>query len=212
MKLYGYWRSSTSYRVRIALNLKGAAYETIPVNLLAGEHRSPAFLDINPAGALPALEMDGAIYSQSLAIFDVLEDSIPTPSLWPSGPTTRALARELTYAIATEIHAPNNMRNLKWLRENLVASDRQIVAWQTFILRATLAPIEATLAARGVDGLPFGAPGAFEAVLTPQLYNARRFNLDLTSYPTLVRIDAACNQFDAFQRAAPENQKDAPRP
>lgn len=209
IRLHGYWRSSTTWRTRIALNLKGLAYETAPVNLAAGEHKEAAYLALNPAGTVPALEWDGRIYTQSVAILELLEERVPTPSLWPTDAEERATARELAFAIATETHAPNNMRALNWLQTNLGADDEHVRAWVGAVIHATFGPLETRLSQRSFTGLPFGAPTAFEIMLVPQIYNARRYQADVTRYPTLVAIDAACAQIEAFRRAIPANQPDA---
>lgn len=231
LTLFGYYRSSTSYRVRIGLNLKQLDYTQVSVNLREGEHRAPAFAAINPHQSVPMLEVDsvevgsgfgsgsgsgpkpGPIrLSQSLAILDWLEAHHPAPSFWPEDPAAAQLCRELYYAIATEVHAPNNQPVLNYLRDVFGADDAGVERWiQTWVHR-TFAPVEARLTAWDwLSGdLPFGAPGLFEIVLVPQLYNARRFNVNLADFPRLTAIDAHCASLDPFARAHPDTQPDAP--
>ncbi|WP_183816663.1 maleylacetoacetate isomerase [Parvularcula dongshanensis] len=212
MRLYGYDRSSTSYRVRIALNLKGVPYEGVEVDLREGAQRSDEFRKVNPFGSVPALVTDGGeTVVQSLAIFTWLDRHHPEPPLWPSDPDALVRAQELTYAIACDVHAVNNLRVLKRLRSAFGADEAAIEDWYRHFIEESFAPIEARLRAMTLEGrLPFGGPGAFEATLVPQVYNARRYALDLSPYPEIVRIDAACTALDAFARAAPEAQDAAP--
>lgn len=212
MRLFAYFRSSTSYRLRIALNLKGLDYEVVPVNLRTGEHREPAFIARNPFGGLPVLEADGRDRAQSMALLAWLDEAYPDPSLLPSGIEDRYTVRELAYAIATEIHALNNLQVLKYLREQLGHSEVETDEWYRHWLGRTLDPVEAKLAAlESGDFLMDGRPGLFEVVLLPQLYNARKLAFDLTAHPHLIRIEAACLALPAFQRAHPDNQPDTPQ-
>lgn len=214
MKLYGYFRSSTTYRTRIALNLKGLDYEIVPVNLLTGEQRADAFAEINPFRTVPSLEIDGVLYSQSIAILAALDDLYPDPSLLPSTPDARRKCRELGYAIASEIHAPNNLRVLKYLRVELGLQQEQINKWYSTWVRTTFEPIEKRLQTESYSSpLPFGdTAGLFEIMLVPQLYNAQRFGVDLSDFPKLNEIEQACLEMPAFQRAHPDNQPDSPTP
>lgn len=209
MKFYGYYRSSTSYRIRIALALKGVAYDYVPVNLKDGEHKGDAYLAVNPHGTVPVLDMDGVQMTQSLAILDALDARYPTPSFVPE--TGAALCRDLYYAVATEIHAPNNLAVLKYLRSEFDADPAAIEAWYATWIQKTFAPVEARLAAHdwASDDLPFGQPTLLEIVLIPQVYNARRWNTDLSAFPLIEKIDAHCATLEAFDRARPENQIDA---
>ena len=209
MKFYGYYRSSTSYRIRIALALKGVAYDYLPVNLKDGEHKGGAYLAINPHGTVPVLDMDGVQMTQSLAILDALESRYPTPSFVPE--TGEILCRDLYYAVATEIHAPNNLAVLKYLRSEFDADPAAIEAWYATWIQKTFAPVEARLAAHdwASDDLPFGQPTLLEIVLIPQVYNARRWNTDLSAFPLIEKIDAHCATLEAFDRARPDNQIDA---
>lgn len=208
MKLYSYWRSSTSYRIRIALNLKGLTYDSVPVDLKKGEQRSEAYQAINPYGTVPLLNTGNAKLMQSLAILDWLEDTYPVPSFLPD--TDPALCRELYYAVATEIHMPNNLAVLKYLKSEFGADQAAIEAWYATWIHKTFAPVETQLAAHDWMGkdLPFGQPTLFEIVLIPQIYNARRWNTDLSAFPHIEKIDAACADLDAFDTARPENQID----
>ncbi len=208
MRLHGYFRSSTTYRVRIALNLKGLAYDYIPVNLLKAEQRSPEFTELAPFQGLPLLEADGQRYSQSMAILAWLDERFPDRPLLPADPAQRKLARELAFAIATDIHGVNNLRTLNHLREQFGASDEQVAAWSRHWMETTLAPIEQQVPAD--DGFPFGAPTLFEVVLIPQVYNALRWKVDMRRYPKLLALYDHCLREEAFTRAAPEAQPDAP--
>ena len=211
MKLYAYWRSSTSYRIRIALNLKGLDYDVVPVDLAAGEHRDKPFSDLNPFMSLPVLEFDGDRYNQSAAILDLLDQRFPDPPLLPQDQSTRARVLELAYAVATDVHAVNNLRVMHYLKDKFSASQDDWVTWYLHWIAATYAPIETRLREMGVDNdWPFGAPGMFEVMLVPQTYNALRFNMDLSPYPRIMALYQKCCEHDAFQRAAPEAQPDAP--
>lgn len=211
MRLHGYFRSSTSYRVRIALNLKGLAYETVPVDLLAAEQRSEPFRAINVFAGVPALEVDGRVYAQSLAILEWLDERYPGHPLLPQDIEDRFAARELAYAIATELHAPLNSSVLAYLEQDLGLNKDAVRAWYHRWIGKTLAGVEAKLATRNAGDFLFEAPGLFETVLIPQLYNARRFEFDLSAIPHITRIEAACLELPAFVRAHPDNQPDAPQ-
>ncbi|HKT85538.1 MAG TPA: maleylacetoacetate isomerase [Novosphingobium sp.] len=208
MRLYAYHRSSTSYRVRIALNLKGLDHETVPVNLLEGEQRGEPYRNINPFGGVPALEVDGRVYTQSMAILEWLDERYPDRPLLPRDVEDRFVMRELAMAIATELHAPLNLQVLKYLKRDLGHSQDQIDRWYRHWLARTLTPIETKLAERGTKDFLFDAPGLFECVLIPQLYNARRFEFDLSAMPHTTRIEEACLSHPAFAEAHPDNQPD----
>ena len=212
MKLHGYYRSSTSYRLRIALELKGLAYENAPVNLLAAEQKGANFAGRNPFASVPMLEADGEDRAQSMAIIEWLEEAYPEHPLLPQDIEERFVARELAYAIATELHAPLNPPILKHLREEFAADKDAVRNWYHTWLARTLTPVEARLAQRKAGDFLNAAPGFFEAVLIPQLYNARRFKFDLADAPHMVRIEKACLALPAFERAHPDNQPDAPKP
>lgn len=210
MRLHGYHRSSTSYRVRIALNLKALGYDTVPVNLLAAEQRSESFRALNAFAGVPALEVDGRIYAQSLAIMEWLDERYPDRPLLPRDIEQRFAARELAYAIATELHAPLNSPVLAYLEQDLGLTRDAVRAWYHRWLGKTLAGVEARLATRDAGDFLIDAPGLFEAVLIPQLYNARRFQFDLSAMPRIARIEAACLALPAFVAAHPDNQPDTP--
>lgn len=211
MRLHAYYRSSTSYRLRIALNLKGLDYQVVPVNLLTSEQRGDDFRRLNPFAGVPALEYEGRIYAQSMAMIEWLDERFPDRPLLPRDVEDRFTARELSMAVATELHAPLNLPVLKYLRNDLGHSQDEIDTWYRHWLAKTLTGVEARLASMGAGDFLFDAPGYFECVLIPQLYNARRFEFDLTDYPHLTRIEVACLEHPAFIAALPENQTDAPR-
>ena len=211
MKLYGYFRSSTSYRLRIALELKGLAYENLPVNLLKSEQKDAAFASRNPFASVPMLEADGRDRAQSMAMLEWLEEAYPEPPLMPSDIEDRYTCRELTYAIATELHAPLNLPVLKYLKDPLGHSQDTIDTWYRHWLARTLDPVEQRLAQIGTGNFLFDTPGLFETVLLPQVYNARRFEFDFSDKPHIARIERACLALPAFQRAHPDNQPDAPK-
>ena len=210
MKLYGYYRSSTSYRLRIALNLKRLDYTIEPVNLLESEQRGEAFTGRNPFAGVPMLEADGRDRAQSMAVLEWLDEAHPESPLLPADIEARFTARELAYAIATELHAPLNLPVLKYLKDPLGHSQEEIDAWYRHWLAKTLRPLETRLAQLDTGDFLFEAPGLFEVVLIPQLYNARRFDFDLSQMPHTTRIEAACLALPAFQRAHPDNQPDTP--
>ncbi|MCT2398992.1 maleylacetoacetate isomerase [Novosphingobium mangrovi (ex Huang et al. 2023)] len=210
MRLHAYYRSSTSYRVRIALNLKGLDYEIVPVNLLEAEQRSAAYRQINPFAGVPALEADGRVYAQSMAILEWLDERYPDRPLLPADTEDRFLMRELSLAIATELHAPLNSPVLAYLKHDLGHSRDEVDTWYHHWLAKTLVPLEARLAARGTGDFLFDAPGMFECVLIPQLSNARRFDFDLSAMPHMTRIETACLAHPAFAKAHPDNQPDSP--
>jgi len=210
MRLHGYYRSSTSYRLRIALNLKGLDYEAVPVNLLASEQKGDAFTTRNPFGSVPMLEADGRDRAQSMALLEWLDEAYPMPALLPADIEDRYTARELTYAIATELHAPLNLPVLKYLKDPLGHSQDEIDTWYRHWLARTLVPVERRLQQLGSGNFLFTAPGLFEVVLLPQVYNARRFAFDFTMMPRIEAIEAACLALPAFQRAHPDNQPDNP--
>jgi len=213
MKLFGYFRSSTSYRLRIALSLKGLAYENVPVDLVTGANKDAAFTQRNPYGSVPMLAADGRDRAQSMALIAWLDEAYPDPPLLPREIEARYTVRELAYAIATEIHAVNNLPVLRYLKDPLGHTQGEIDAWYRHWLARTLVPVEARLAqlaetGKAGDFLHGDAPGLFEVVLVPQLYNARRFAYDMSASPHLARIEAACLALPAFARAHPDNQSE----
>ena len=210
MKLHAYFRSSTSYRLRIALNLKGLDYDIVPVNIVKGEQRGAEFLSHNPVAGVPLLQAEGRDRAQSIAILEWLDEAYPERPLLPRDPEDRFTARELAYAIATDIHAINNLSALQYLKNELGQEQAAIDTWYRHWLTKTLVPVEARLAQVGSGDFLFDAPGLFEVVLIPQMYNARRFALDTSVMPHIERIEAACLALPAFQRAHPDNQPDSP--
>jgi maleylpyruvate isomerase len=211
--LYTYWRSSAAYRVRIALNLKGLEYESVPVSLAPGEseHRKSAYRARNPQMLVPFLE-DGEIATgQSQAILEYLEEAYPEPGLLPRATADRAAVRSFCNAICCDIHPLNNLRVLLYLKNELGISDEQREAWYTHWIQEGFRAAEITAAAYSAAG-PFvfgGSPTLADTCLVPQVYNARRFNVPLTDFPRLVAIDAYCNSLPAFGAALPERQPDA---
>ena len=210
MKLYGYFRSSTSYRLRLALQLKGLEYENCPVNLVEGQQKGEAFAGRNPFATVPMLEVDGKDRVQSMAIIEWLDEAYPDKPLLPAEIEQRYLARELAYAIATELHAPLNLPVLKYLANEYDKSQDEIGVWYRHWLARTLDPLEARLAQLGSGDFLFERPGLFEVCLLPQVYNAQRFGFDFADKPHITRIETACLALPAFQRAHPDNQPDNP--
>ncbi|MEL6687520.1 MAG: maleylacetoacetate isomerase [Pseudomonadota bacterium] len=210
LQLHGYWRSSTSYRLRIALNLKGADYNYVPVNLLEREHQGDAYRAINPHGTVPLLDTGTMKIAQSLTAIDWLDRTYSNAPFVPEDEADAALCRDLYFAIASELHAPNNMPVLNYLKSEFGADQAAIEAWQQRWIHKTFTPIEARLADHDwASELPFGVPSLFEIVLMPRIYNARRWNTDLEPFPLILRIEDHCRTLDAFQRAYPDNQTDA---
>ncbi|MFZ5609081.1 MAG: maleylacetoacetate isomerase [Pseudomonadota bacterium] len=209
MKLYTYFRSSAAFRVRIALNIKNIAYEPVFVHLAHGAHLSDEYRAANPQGLIPALAVDGAVLSQSLAIIDYLEETHPAPALLPGDPLARARVRAMALAIACDIHPLNNLRVLKYLHSTLEHDQKTIDAWYRHWIVAGFTALEAWAARHGGAGHCFGETVTVADVcLVPQMWNARRFKTDLSPFPTLERIDAHLQSLPAFAAAAPENQPD----
>ncbi|WP_413208354.1 maleylacetoacetate isomerase [Rhodospirillum sp. A1_3_36] len=212
MKLHTYWRSSAAYRVRIALNLKGLGADMIPVHLAKGEQRSQAYAAVSPYKLVPCLEFDdGEVLCQSLAIIEYLDETHPEPPLLPETALGRGQTRALAQAIAVDIHPLNNQRVLKYLKSDLQVTEDAKNGWYSHWVLEGFAGVEESLRRKQAPG-PFlngAAPGLFEICLVPQMYNARRFDVDLTPFPRLRAMDAACLALPAFDRATPENQPDA---
>ncbi|MWV16022.1 maleylacetoacetate isomerase [Pseudomonas sp. L-22-4S-12] len=214
LTLYGYWRSSAAYRVRIALNLKGLAYQQVAVHLVkdGGQQHAADYRALNPQGLVPLLVdagNGGVRIGQSLAILEYLDEVFPVPALLPADPAQRAQVRALALHIACDIHPLNNLRVLQYLSGELGASDEAKNAWYRHWVDSGLAAVEQGLAVLG-GRLSLGErPGYLEACLIPQLYNARRFECDLSAYPRILAIAARCETLDAFKQAAPEVQPDA---
>jgi maleylpyruvate isomerase len=209
MKLHGYFRSSASYRVRIALNLKGLGAEHLPHHLRKGEQCAPAYLAINPQGLVPTLEDDtGAVITQSLAIIEWLEETYPLPPLLPKEPLPRAKVRAFALAIACDTHPVQNLKVLARLRELGLPEDK-VTGWAGWANREGLAACE-KLIARESGPFCFGAaPTMADLCLVPQLANARRFGVDVNAYPRLLQAEAAARAVPAFADAAPDKQPDA---
>lgn len=201
--LYDYWRSSAAYRVRIALNLKRVAYRSVAVNLVEGDQRSAANVERNPQGMVPTLEINGHRLTQSLAIIDYLDATHPDPPMVSSDPARRSKTLAQALLIAADIHPINNLRILGYLKDQLGASQEQRDAWYRHWVREGLIALEAMAQGAG-DFLGGDAPDLADVCLVPQMYNARRFDLDLSDMPTLVRIDAAAQAIPAFATAHPE--------
>ena len=210
MRLHAYYRSSTSYRLRIALALKRLDYDLVPVDLGAAEQRGAAFIAKNPFAGVPMLESDGRERAQSLAILEWLDEAYPEHPLLPADIEQRFTARELAYAIATDLHAPLNLKARKYLASTLGQDQAGIERWSHHFLGQTLPAIEARLEQLGAGDFLFDAPGLFETVLIPQLSNARRVGFDLAALPHCRRIEAACLALPEFIAAHPDNQKDNP--
>jgi maleylacetoacetate isomerase len=209
-RLYDYFRSSAAYRVRIALNLKGVAVERAFVHLRNGEQRAQSFHALNPAGLLPVWrEEDGFTLSQSLAIIDYLDEAYPVPPLLPSDRRRRARAREIAFTIACDIHPVGNLRVLDKLSEDYGADDKARAAWNRRWMAIGFAAIEARLAETAGKFAIGDLPTLADICIVPQMYNARRFELDLSPFPRIVSVDAAARANPAFVAAAPENQPDA---
>jgi maleylacetoacetate isomerase len=209
MRLYDYWRSSAAYRVRIALNFKGLAYEQVAIDLRAGAQRTPEFLEINPQGLVPVLEDDGARLTQSLPILNYLEERYPEPPLLPKDAAGRATSRAIAVAIACEIHPLNNLRVLQYLERDLGLGEAQRLVWYHHWVAEGFRAIEARLARSAGDFCVGDAPSLADVCLVPQVYNARRYQCELAPYPTILRVDERCRQIVAFAKAAPERQPDA---
>lgn len=210
IELHGYFRSSTTYRLRIALELKGLKYAYIPVNLLTSEQKGAGFTTRNPFGSVPLLVADGRDRAQSMAQLEWLDEAHPQNPLLPVGVEDRFTMRELAYAIATELHAPLNLPVLKYLADPLGHSQEEVGTWYRHWLARTLGPVEQRLAQLKTGDFLFDRPGLFETVLLPQIYNARRFEYDFSDAPHITRIEGACLALPAFQRAHPDNQPDNP--
>jgi maleylpyruvate isomerase len=213
MKLYNFFRSSASYRVRIALNLKGLPYDYIPIHLRrgGGEQLAPSYKAINPQGLVPSLEDDGRVLTQSLAIIEYLDERHPEPPLLPRDPADRAIVRSMALAIACEVHPLQNTRVLGYLQNVLRQPEAEVSAWSRHWVEQGLAALEQkVLAVANRGAFCFGhTPTLADICLVPQLVNARRFGCDLSVCPTLVRIDSTCCALPAFAEAAPEKQPDA---
>jgi maleylpyruvate isomerase len=213
MKLYTFFRSSASYRVRIALNLKGLRYDQAPIHLRrgGGEQLMPAYTAINPQALVPALEDAGKILTQSLAIIEYLEETHPQPPLLPAAPAEKALVRSMAMIIACEVHPIQNLRVLNHVKKEYGQSDEQVNRWAQHWINLGLAALEQTIVAQSQRGkFCFGdTPTLADICLVPQLGNARRYGCDLGKYPAILAIENNCMALAAFADAAPEKQPDA---
>jgi len=205
--LYDYYRSSAAYRVRIALNLKGVDYESRPISLLNSEQKSEEYLALNPSGLVPMLEIDGLRLTQSLAIINYLDLRFQNQPLIPAAAAERAHVVAMALTVACDIHPLNNLRVLKYLKNELGHSQDEIDAWYAHWIAEGLPALEA-LAAPKAGKFMFGdAPTAADVCLVPQLYNARRYNVPLSDYPILLRAEENANKLEGFAAAHPDRQE-----
>ena len=211
IKLYGYFRSSAAYRVRIALNLKNLSYEYVPVHLVKGEQSDERYRSLNPQALVPLLVEDGHKYTQSMAIIEYLDEKVPAPPLLPATSEDRARVRAIAQAIACDIHPLNNLRVLKYLTGTLGVDEDAKNAWYRHWIERGLGALETELAADSRTGaFCLGeTPTLADICLVPQLANARRYAFSIEAYPTLGRIESHCLALEAFARAAPDRQPDA---
>jgi maleylacetoacetate isomerase len=213
MKLYTYFRSSAAFRARIALNLKGLQYQPLPKVFARREHLAPDYLALNPQGLIPALEIDGVVLSQSLAIIEFLDETYPAPPLLPADAIGRARVRSMALAIACDIHPLNNLRVLNYLRGPLGQDDTAVDAWYRHWIGEGFKGLEAQARAYSEAGRHcYGdSVSMADICLVPQMFNARRFGTDLSAFPTLVAVNAHLESLPAFAAARPEVQPDATR-
>ena len=213
MKLYNYFRSSASYRVRIALNLKGLSYDYVSVHLTrdGGEQFRDEYRALNPQALVPALEDGAHKLTQSVAIIEYLDETHPKPPLLPASPVERARVRALAQVVACEVHPLNNLRVLNYLTRELGVSDEAKTTWYQHWVALGVQALETEMSQSRYTGkfCHGDTPGLADCCLIPQLFNARRFKCDLSGYPTLLRIERNCMELPAFQAAAPERQPDA---
>jgi maleylacetoacetate isomerase len=210
MKLYGYFRSSAAFRVRIALNLKGLAYDAAFVHLRRNDQTRSDYLSVNPQGLVPALEDDGRVLIQSLAIIEYLDETHPDPPLLPQNAADRARVRALADIVACDIHPINNLRVLRYLIHELGRSEGDIAGWYNHWIAAGFTALEPLLANDPRTGAfcHGDRPGLADILLVPQIVNAERYQLDMAPYPTISRIHQSCMQLSAFKDAHPASQPD----
>lgn len=211
MKLYTFFRSGTSHRLRIALNLKGLPYEQVAIDLRREQHLTAAYKAVNPQQLVPALDVDGQVMTQTPALIEWLEERFPEPPLLPDDHQARAHVRALAAVIGCDIHPINNRRILQALRHRFSADEQAVNAWCATWIEAGFDAFDALVASRGSAGpYAFGdRPTLADVYLVPQIESARRFKVDLSRWPRLAAIDRACAELDAFARAAPAAQPDA---
>ena len=205
--LFDYWRSSASYRVRIALNLKGVDYQSVPTDLLAASHKAADYVARNPQGFVPMLSIDGHDLTQSLAIIDYLDANYPDPPMVSSDPATRAKTLAQALLIAADIHPVNNLRILGYLKSEFGADDAAVAKWYRHWIVEGFAALEVMAPEQGLFGGDL--PNLADVCLVPQMANARRFDTPLDAFPNLVRIDAALQALPAFAKATPDAVKPA---
>ena len=211
MKLYTFFRSSASFRVRIALNYKGLKYEPALVSLPKGEHLEAKYKSVNPQGLVPALEDGGRILTQSLAIIEYLDDAHPGPKLLPVDPLDRHYVRAFSQIVACEIHPLNNLRTLKYVRKTYSLDEDGVNAWYRHWIAEGFAMMESFLAEHRKHGKYCfrNQVTMADCCLAPQVFNAQRYDCDLKSYPTVMRLHEECMKLEAFVRAQPSKQPDA---
>ncbi len=216
LRLYSYWRSSAAYRVRIGLNLKGLSYETVPVHLLrdGGQQHQAGYAAMNPQRMVPTLIHGERVIRQSLAILEYLDEAWPTPRLLPMTARDRARVRSLAQMVASDIHPLNNLRVLQYFEQRWQVPQSERDEWIAHWIVEGLGAMEALVKDDDATGTYCHGqtPGLADCCLIPQMFNARRFGVDLAAFPTLSRIEAACLALPAFQEARPENQPDAQQP
>lgn len=211
MRLYSYWRSSAAYRVRIALNVKGVAYETVAVDLVEGAQNRAAYAAMNPAGLVPSLVLgDGSVLTQSLAIIDWLEAAHPEPALLPADPVLRAKVLATAHGVAMDLHPVNNLRVVQHLEARFGATAADKADWMRHWMTLGFDALEAMVDPRTRFAFT-DTPTLADICIVAQMYNARRWGLDLAPWPRLSAIDAAATAISAFAMAAPEAQPDAPK-
>jgi len=210
MKLFGYFRSSAAFRVRIALNLKSLVYEDAFIHLRRGDQRAADYLAVNPQGLVPTLELDGHALTQSMAIIEYLDETHPAPPLLPADPAGRARVRALAAIVACDIHPVNNLRVLRYLNRSLGHDQAAIETWYNHWIATGFEAFEQLLAAKpGAGEFCHGdRPGLADIALIPQVVNSERYRLDLSPYPIIARIYRNCMQLEAFTTAHPNNQAD----
>ena len=210
MKLYSYWRSTTSYRVRAALNLKGVSYETVPVDLVAGDQHSAAYQQLNPGLGVPTLMLDdGTVLTQSMAILDYVDSQWADPPLVPSDPLERAKVLAVAHSVALDIHPVNNLRVVGQLKSRFDADAEQCRTWMCHWMQEGFTAVEKMLINDSRQFSFSDAPNLADLCIVAQVYNARRWGLDMSAYPNISRIEHNALQVQAIVQAHPDNQPDA---